>query len=31
MAFVRVVKMGWNPWANLAHHKFGPGWVEFFL
>jgi len=21
----KVVKMGWNPRANLAHHGFGPG------
>jgi len=24
----RDVKMGFNPWANLAHHEFEPGWVE---
>jgi len=29
--FVRAVKMGWNPRANLAHHGFGSGWVETFL
>jgi len=23
--------MGWNPRANLIHHRFGPGWVKFFL
>jgi len=27
----RVVKMGWNPWVNPAHHRFGSGWVEIFL
>jgi len=27
----RAVKMGWNPRANPAHHRFGPGWIEIFL
>jgi len=27
----RVVKMGWNPWVNPAHHGFESGWVEIFL
>jgi len=34
LKFIRVVKMGWNPRANPAHHGFGPGepgWVEIFL
>jgi len=24
----RDVKMGFNSWANPAHHGFEPGWVE---
>jgi len=31
MEETRDVKMGWNPRTNLAHHGFGPGWVEIFL
>jgi len=27
----RAAKMDWNPRANPAHHRFGLGWVEFFL
>jgi len=26
----KVVKVGQNLWANLAHHGFELGWVEFF-
>ena len=27
----RVVKVGHNPWANLAHQWFESDWVEIFL
>jgi len=34
LIMTRDVKMGFNPWANLAYHGSKPGWVEknsFFL
>jgi len=31
MIMNKVIKMDWNPQANLAHHGFGSGWVEIFL
>jgi len=25
---IRDVKMGFNPWVNLAHHEVELGWIE---